>query len=81
MALSPAEQKLAALLLDLAADKFSNHGCNDFHAQRDGKLTDVETEEIRTKLKGSYPEDYGQNGYFMDWLLMRHLAKRLRGDI
>ena len=28
--MSPAEMRLAAELLDLASEVFSNHGCNDF---------------------------------------------------
>jgi hypothetical protein len=80
MDLTPAERKIAARLLDLAADEFSNHGCNDFNAKAEG-LTPDEIQEITVKLKAEVDDDnYGANGYFDDWLLMRHLAKRLRDD-
>lgn len=84
MPLSPAELKLVAKLLDIASNEFSNHGCNDFKADRDGDLTPDETAEIAARLNahpkfGDPNEEHGHgsNGYFVDWMLMRYLALRI----
>ena len=74
--MTPAEQKLAAYLLDMAADTFSNHGCNDLKL-RDAGLTPKEVVELQEKLTedGEIPE----GDFTSDWLAMRHCARAIRG--
>ncbi len=46
MTLKPHELKLAAKLLELAADQFSNHGCNDFDLVQEAGLTLEQAYEV-----------------------------------
>ncbi len=46
MTLQPRELKLAAKLLKLASDQFSNHGCNDFDLVIEAGLTPEEAYEV-----------------------------------
>lgn len=78
------EKKLIAALLDLASEKFSNHGCNDFD------LAEIvpDVEERRAIAREYYehnnePEEFNpDNKYesFEDWILMDHFAGKLRGE-
>lgn len=75
------EARVAADLLDLAADKFSNHGCNDFELPN----TPEHLELTRRLIAASdYPEDEPQLSadgtaiYLMDWQVMRYCADVLR---
>jgi hypothetical protein len=72
------ERKLASKLLTLAADEFSNHGCNDFHLLEDGDLTEAEAKEVQEALMRDGMSDEVASGFYSwDWLLMRWLAKKL----
>jgi hypothetical protein len=80
MDLSRTERKLAAILLDMAADEFGNHGCNDFKALAHG-LTPGEVQEIHTLLEQWDPEhEVRTDDYFMDCILMGYLAARMRAE-
>jgi hypothetical protein len=81
MPCSPKELNLAADLLRLAADEFSNHGCNDFD------LFEVMTPEEALELQQAM---YAWNGdpenapteakdaqWTQDWFLMGYLAAKL----
>lgn len=71
------EKKLIAELLRLAADEFSNHGCNDFDLSH---LPDKERQSLLRKIEedNGTPEDYNpKHTLTADWVLMRHLAKKL----
>jgi hypothetical protein len=65
MNLSPHEIKLIAKLLEIASDKFSNHGCNDFKLTEEAELTPEESYEInRAYVEWSDPnwkEDYSED--------------------
>ncbi len=71
--------KLASALLRLAADKFSNHGCNDFDLKEFG-LTEVECRDISEQMwrdNGSYEEErefISDCGMVKDWCLMQCIA-------
>jgi hypothetical protein len=73
--MSPALLRLAAELLDLAADQFSNHGCNDFGMT--GRFTADERAEIAALMSGGRSADE-LTDYAEDWLLMRATARGLR---
>jgi hypothetical protein len=47
--MSPAEKKLAAFLLRMASEEFSNHGCNDLDLVKDVGLTPEESFELRKR--------------------------------
>lgn len=74
------ERKLIANLLNMAADEFSNHGCNDYPL--------ANTQENRQIVSDAYRGDddewadeiltfKGEKLYTMDWLLMRHFAQKV----
>ena len=46
MNLKPYELKLIAKLLEIAADQFANHGCNDFDLVREAGLTPEEAYQV-----------------------------------
>lgn len=86
--MTKAEKILAAEMLELAADQFANHGCNDYEI--------VDTPELRELLiLGEMANDRSvsrQNAedsitsrdgrlMTMDWLIMALLAKRLRAEV
>lgn len=79
--LSAAELRLAADLLNLAAEEFANHGCNDYVLSNTDEnwallvacweRAGIPKEDQRTRPPA------GERLYAEDWLLMRVLAKRL----
>ncbi len=71
--MTPTEARLAADLLDVAADEFASHGCNDY--ARPGWLPQGEWEELAATDEGA-----PRGSWTSDWLLMRALAKKLRGE-
>lgn len=76
--LTPARLKLAARFLEMAADEFGNHGCNDFNLAE--VMPDVRARRALMKLyrkRNGDPEEYDANGsyeYEMDFCLMRLMA-------
>lgn len=70
--------KLAAALLRLAADEFSNHGCNDLD------LRDLKLESVAKSLHSEMLRDdalYDDSGFlFQDWLAMRMVADWLERE-
>jgi hypothetical protein len=72
------ERKLIVHFLGIAADKFSNHCCNDFEP-KEANLTKEEIMELRAGLKedGFYGDDEVPEKYFLDWMLMRWVSKRV----
>lgn len=79
------EKKLAARLLDLAADQFVNHGCNDLDLVSDAGLTGEECREVLLALHQWKDDPEARlptpdQHYVEDWMLMRMLAGRLRED-
>ena len=75
--LDPAEAALLDRLLDIAADQFSNHGCNDFDVS--GK--EAETAFWLLEAHDEDPPDPPEHRpYRQDWILMRCFARKLRGE-
>lgn len=72
---------VAADMLEMAADKFSNHGCNDWNWPAD--WTEDEKDICRQSMSianndQSYdPEDWE---YVGDWQMMSFLSKVLREE-
>ena len=84
--MTPAEKLLTAHLLDLAADQFSNHGCNDFDLAEiigDRQVRDTLVKEIYAESYGA-DEEPGESEEpdwrLGDWELMRAMARRLRAE-
>ena len=80
--MTPPERKLAIFLLKLAAEEFSNHGCNDLELVRDVGLTPEESLEVRqamhawngdTDADAPKPADH----YTIDWLVMKFIAGQI----
>lgn len=78
--MTPDELRLAALLLDMAADEFGNHGCNDFDTAeflpldvRDGIVRESWGEDEFRPYNGSGPD-----WRIQDWEAMQVMAERLR---
>lgn len=79
------EYELAAKLLDMASDEFSNHGCNDFELPNTPEnYALVESMELwNVSESGEEPNEVnvsedGQTIYTMDWYIMSYLAHCLR---
>ena len=80
--LTAAELRLAAMLLEMAGEQFSNHGCNDLKIENTPENAAV----VRAcDLAGGWDEDVelpatqdGATIYANDADLMRYLAGRLR---
>lgn len=75
------EIQLAGRLLELAADIFANHNCNDMDPDVWGNFT----EEDRKRLVREYYEDNNEleeaaegHDELEDFCVMRHLAKKLK---
>ena len=71
------EAKIAAEMLNLAADQFGNHGCNDYALPN----TPESLAFVRRLIaSGDYPDDPphispdGTEIYLMDWEVMRYCA-------
>ena len=75
------EKKLAALLLEIAAEEFCNHGCNDFELKR--FVPDLKQRRQLVKEYHEWngdPEEYDPEAkyeYFPDFALMSYLADKL----
>lgn len=73
-----------AAMLDMAADEFSNHGCNDYELPN----TPENLEFVRTMIAASdYPDDEphlssdGARIYLMDWMVMRYCEDLIRQQV
>lgn len=83
--LTKPECKILSVLLDLAADNFSNHGCNDLSDD----ITDALTKEEKLTLLKEYATwDYDPDRFdgeptasnfdrLPDWILMRFFSEKL----
>lgn len=75
---------MIAELLDLAADVFTNHGCNDFELAK--LVPSVEERralmrEVETSLgNAKYFDPSGTYEFVEDWVLMRYFARKLREE-
>jgi hypothetical protein len=71
---------LAAKMLDLASETFSNHGCNDLDDEVLNIITDEETlcKDIR-EWNGDPVEDWPENKHMIgDSTLMSYLADKFQ---
>lgn len=75
------EKLLAAALLELAAESYSNHGCNDFDLVPylgSAAARDRLVEECYGEL---FPQRNDSSDYRIgDWELMELMAKKLRAE-
>lgn len=77
--LTPAELAAAALLLDQAAELYSNHGCNDLelpNTDANWALANAVAEENRMDLLRRPPLD--RPILTQDWMVMQYLSKRFK---
>jgi len=73
------EKRLAAQLLNKAADEFANHGCNDFPLDNNEVTRALYIAHLHGDCET--PETEGTSLCFEDWLLMRHLADKLMTEV
>lgn len=79
---------LAAEMLELAKDEFSNHGCNDYEIEDTPEnrewLIQCEMADDKTLSREQAEEDainiHGGKLITMDWLLMLNLSQQLRRE-
>ena len=81
------ELKLAARLLDMAGDKFGNHGCNDFNLIDEGfGFSDQELIDLDRKMheQNGDPEEHDPEwavtGHQADSCLMFYLSHRFEAE-
>lgn len=86
-AMTKAQMKLAAELLEVASDHFSNHGCNDYEIENtpenrewliQGEM-DNDKSLSRAQAEGSIIVHKGKL-ITMDWLLMARLSCQLKAE-
>lgn len=77
------EKQLAAKMLELASEQFSNHGCNDV----EDSVYDGWTLEERKQFVKEFhdwngdPEDYNETFlHLSDSTIMSYLASKLKGE-
>lgn len=71
------EKRLAGEMLRLAADKFSNHGCNDLDDEIIALIPDSMCDDIRA-WNGADDDDWPEtSGHIGDSSLMRYLSDLL----
>lgn len=80
--LTKEEAKIISKLLSMAADRFSNFGCNDFNAVEEVRLTEEQCEDLHRKIwhwnsPKPHPDDLFSGPMFEDWVLMEFFSKRL----
>lgn len=81
--MTTAEKKLAAYLLKLASQEFSNHGCNDLDLVIEVGLTPEESLAIRKAAREANgdllsPEEKPEDHWAADWAMMSWMARRLQ---
>jgi len=78
------ENKLAAKMLTMASDEFSNHGCNDIDESLFADWTDEEKDQfmIDFHIWNGDPEEIGNMSILMlgDAGIMSFLAHKLRAN-
>lgn len=81
------EKQLASALLEMAADTFSNHGCNDFELPNTQESVDLLNAMERWNVgEGEEPEQVhvlnpaDKTIYTQDWYLMKYLSSKLNEE-
>jgi hypothetical protein len=76
--MSPNERRLAVELLRVAAEEFSNHGCNDFKRPEWFPRDEWDAMNRAYHERNGDPEEARSSDYSMsDFVLMGHIANRL----
>jgi hypothetical protein len=70
------EREILVRLLDLAADEFANHGCNDFELDNTDANWALWQDALSDEEGLQRPK--GPKIYAEDWILMRYLAHRIK---
>lgn len=71
--------ELAATLLEMASDKFSNHGCNDFDLPDSWTQDECDEFTLAMQTWNGDPENHEPGRRMtMDWFVMSYLAAMLK---
>lgn len=77
--LTKQEIEIAATLLDMASEQFSNHGCNDFEFPESWTQQQCDDFTLAMHKWNGDPEEHEPGSRFtMDWFAMDFLAAKLR---
>jgi len=77
--LSKQEVELASILLGMAADKFANHGCNDFELPETWTQEECDAFTLAMSTWNGDPEEHEPGSRItQDWYAMNYLAAMLR---
>ena len=76
--LSKKEMNLAAKMLELASDTFSNHGCNDIEENFYNELTNEEKDAFIKEYHEWNGEPDEEFSDLADWTVMGFLAAKLK---
>ena len=82
--MTPIEKKLAAALLDMAADHYGNHGCNDFDLHK--YMSPEEAFELQRDMHAwngdpeDGPETLAHARMTADFFLMGYLANKMESQ-
>ena len=83
--LTTAEKKLLVTLLDYAANRYVNHGCNDFDMIAEAGLTELECREVQrsyAEYNGEpMVEEDGDVSRHQDFALMSFLAAQVKRSL
>lgn len=72
------ELQLAATLLRMASDSFSNHGCNDFELPKEWTQQQCDDFNLAMQTWNGDPENhYPGSRITSDWFVMDYLASQL----
>ncbi len=80
------EKELLSEFLSLAAEEFSNHGCNDVDESFYKEWTEEEIEEFNFKLnmengiEDIRDDQYVEDAYLFDWWVMGYFRDLLKEE-
>jgi len=76
------ELELAAALLEMASDKFSNHGCNDYTLPESWTQQECDDFLLAARTWNGDPEIHRRGDRMtMDWFVMDYLAAKLKAEV
>lgn len=73
------ELELAAEMLELASDTFSNHGCNDYYLPEKWSQDECDEFMLAMETWNRSPENYSPGCRVTDdWMVMSYLAAKVK---
>ena len=82
MSLTPHERQVLAHLLEMAAERYGNHTCNDYEMNNTDENWALLRASYEPPAGDGYEEDRpppGEKLYAQDFVLMSYFAAKIRG--